>query len=151
MEFLPNADHGESVEMAVLEQGVAGGRSVFGSHFGNLRVNGHCIASVMDWALKIIIIQLRIIGEERWQYFLDAEGAVHGRTVHHLLTEWVDEIHNIVANIEQVFRKVGKGFGTLARSSALESLVIGCYAYILRNITAKLLSNLSGVSFSSSL
>ena len=50
-EFFPELDHGESVEVAVFEEGLSGDFSLVGRHMNDLWEYGHGVATVMHWSL----------------------------------------------------------------------------------------------------
>ncbi len=75
-QLLPHLDHSVGIELAVFEQVVARGGLFVEGQILDEREKLHRLAAVM-YALKIVIIEARIVGVNGGQDALDRERAAH--------------------------------------------------------------------------
>lgn len=133
--FRQHLHHREGVEFAVAEQ-----RFLFVErHCRHTRVDSHRLAAVVYRAGQVVVVQRRIVGEKRRQHRLDGEAAAHRRIVAVALLEWREQVHNVVADAEQMLAQVGEVRRQFFQPAALKTLVVGHRAGIRGNVAAQLI------------
>ena len=139
-QLLPNLHHSQSVELAIFQQRLPGGILFsVGIHLCDFRIDGHGVTSVLHTALEIFIVELRIIGLHSRLHLRDAERPFHLRQIHHLLSERLDKIHDMIADVEQMVAQVGIGGSQIFQTIAFKILVVSRSTYALWNLLTQLL------------
>ena len=91
-QLLPQLHHCQRVEAAVVEQCSASFLLLFWLHKLYLRKNAHCLAAVLNTTTEVVIVELRIIGEQCREHLLDGERTVHGWQVIIAGTERIEKV-----------------------------------------------------------
>ena len=72
--------HKNTLRYSVFEQIVSGAGLLFRRHILDLREDGHRFGAVMN-VLQVVVVERRVVREERRQYAFDRETAAHGAVV----------------------------------------------------------------------
>lgn len=137
-QLLPQLHHGQCVEAAVVEQCSASFLLLFRLHKLYLRINAHRLSSVLHATTKVVVVEFGIIGEQCREHLLDGERTVHGRQVIIAGTERIEKIHDVRFDVEKMWRQVGECLCQFLQTGTFESLVVGCGAYVERDVLAEL-------------
>ena len=136
VEFLPQFDHGVGIELAVFEQIVSGAGLLFRRHILDLREDGHRFGAVMN-VLQVVVVERRVVREERRQYAFDRETAAHGAVVIPAGLKGDQKVDDVICDILKMIGKIGEQAGQLSEPRTLESFVVGGHTDVLRDVPAK--------------